>query len=187
MRKCYRHRELKTKRSSTKIWIASLALAMTALFSSGVFAKPPEIEKAITAEAAYGKGALTRLIFHAYDAELWTDTKPWSYDAPFALTLTYRMNFTSEELVEKTLEELARIHGDKSRYRDELYQAFPEVKEGDRITALFLPEKGVRFYYNGQKTSMIPSPAFARKFFDIWLSDQTSEPRLRRKLLGLST
>ncbi len=52
MRKCYRHRELKAKRSSTKIWIASLALAMTALFSSSVFAKPPEIEKAIKAEAA---------------------------------------------------------------------------------------------------------------------------------------
>lgn len=164
-----------------------LSVAVLSLVPLAALAKPAEIKKTISAEAPYGKAALTRLIFHAYDAELWTDTKPWSYEAPFALSLTYRMGFTSDELVDKTLEELARIHGDRSSFKADLVRAFPAVEDGERITAVFTPKSGVRFYYNGQKTADIESPQFAREFFDIWLSDKTSEPRLRRKLLGLSS
>ncbi|MCE2927903.1 MAG: chalcone isomerase family protein [Rickettsiales bacterium] len=164
-----------------------LSFAALSLAPLAALAKPAEIEKTISAESPYGKAALTRLIFHAYDAELWTDTRPWSYDAPFALSLTYRMDFTSEELVDKTLEELMRIHGDRSSFKADLTSAFPAVKDGERITAVFLPKQGVRFYYNGSKTAVINSASFAREFFDIWLSEKTSEPRLRRKLLGLNS
>ncbi len=165
-----------------------LTLAAASLILSGSLAAQetvPEIASAINADSPYGSGSLRKFIFHAYDAELWTDATRWSYTAPFALTLTYRMNFSTDELVEKTIEEMERLHKTGSEWKQELVRAFPNVKDGDRITALFLPKKGVRFFYNGTITHTVKEVAFAQMFFDIWLSENTSEPSVRKKLLNL--
>jgi hypothetical protein len=162
-------------------------LLLLLAFAMPVFAleKPPEVAKAIKAESPYGQGDLTKFFIHAYDAYLWTDAKAWSYAEPFALTIIYHYDFTTKELVDKTIEEMERIHATGSHWRHELEMAFPDVRQGERITALYLPEHGISFYHNGKVTRKIKSIPFAQQFIDIWLSEKTSEPSLRRKLLRI--
>jgi len=42
----------------------------------------------------------------------------------------------------------------------------------------------VRFFHNGALRSELRDTDFTRRFFGIWLSPQTSEPKLRQSLLG---
>ena len=62
--------------------------------------------------------------------------------------------------------------------------AFPDVRKGDRLIVIHRPGEGTVFLANGLQTGTIADPAFGRFFFGIWLSPQTSEPRLRDALLA---
>jgi Chalcone isomerase-like len=167
-----------------------LSVSAVIILGSYAFAaeKPQELNSFIQSSQPYGEGALSRLMFTAYDATLWTDASQWSYDVPFALALTYRMSFTTVELVERSIEEMERGEKISTQQKDQytalLTSAFPNVKDGDRITALYKPEVGISFYHNGKLTNKSSSPAFAKRFLNIWLGSTTSEPSLRRGLLA---
>jgi hypothetical protein len=170
----------------TVLAAALIAFSLTA----AAMTRPLEIGGTIDAAKPYGSGSLTWLVFTAYDATLWTDAPQWSMNAPFALTLTYRMSFTTDELVERTIDEMVKVapatpKAAHAGYAAALRRAFPNVKDGDRITALHVPGSGVRFFHNGNQTNEIAGQAFVEHFFGIWLSPRTSEPRLRAALLRL--
>ena len=163
-----------------------VALSVTA----AAMTRPAELGGTINAAKPYGSGSLTWLVFTAYDATLWTDAPQWSMNAPFALTLRYRMSFTTDELVDRTVEEMAKVAPGTTKaslatYAAELRRAFPNVKDGDRITALHVPGRPVRFFHNGRPTAEIADQTFTEPFFGIWFSPRTSEPRLRAALLKL--
>ena len=61
---------------------------------------------------------------------------------------------------------------------------FPDVKASDRLTGIHQPGVGAVFLFNGRAKGEIRDPAFAKAFFGIWLSAQSSEPRLRTALLA---
>jgi hypothetical protein len=99
-------------------------------------------------------------------------------------------------IAERSLKEMKR-QGNfgperEQAWLDTMQQAFPDVKSGDRITGLHTPGVGARFWYNGQLrpgSQGEPRPdaaraEFSKVFFGIWLSDATSEPELRKRLLG---
>lgn len=169
-----------------------IAFLLVALLPHVAFAnsmeKPPEIAPYIKAETPIGQGALTRLWLKGYDASLWTDSQEWSMDKPYALSLRYGMDFTSDEIVEKSIEEIERINKlskeTLAAYGQQLSKLFPDVRKNDVITAMFLPNKGVIFFHNTRKTGEINDLTFARQFLGIWLSPQTSEPKLRSALIG---
>ncbi len=152
--------------------------------------KPKEIYSYIQAKEAYGVGTYRWLFIEAYTATLWTDAKEWSYQAPFALSITYNMDFSRQDLVERSLEEIQAIHAlpeaESKKLQAYLETAFRDVKKGERITAVFSPKKGATIYHQGRFTGAIPSLSLAQKFFDIWLSKNTSAPALRDGLLGRS-
>ena len=171
-----------------KAVIIGLALFSAVVASASI--RPGEISGTIKAERPYGTGSLTWLFLTAYDASLWTDAPTWSMRETFALSITYKMSFSREELVERTVEEMKRVSpglSDEalSRFGARLSKAYPAVKSGDRITALHVPSQPVRFYHNGVMTSDIADADFAEPFFGIWLSPKTSEPSLRAGLLRL--
>jgi hypothetical protein len=64
-------------------------------------------------------------------------------------------------------------------------RAFPDVRAGDSITGVFLPGRGVQFWFGEQLRAEVTDLEFARAFFDIWLDPRTREPALRERLLGL--
>ena len=59
-------------------------------------------------------------------------------------------------------------------------------KEGDRLTGVVTPTKASKFFYNGAYRGEVSDPAFADAFFGIWLSEKSSQPRVRNLLLGKS-
>jgi hypothetical protein len=170
--------------------LLALALLTLAVGTAWAIPRPVEISGHVSATKPYGEGALTWFFLKAYDAALWTDAQRWSMNDPFALSLVYNMSFSTDEMVERTLEEMKELSPGLTgetlqRHAAMLRRAFPPVKAGDRITAVHTPGQPVRFFYNGRMTASSDDSAFAEPFFGIWLSPGTSEPALRRALLRL--
>ena len=60
----------------------------------------------------------------------------------------------------------------------------PDVRTGDRVMGIHQPGVGAAFWVNDKNTGEIQDAEFARLFFGIWLSPNTSEPKLRDALLA---
>lgn len=169
-----------------------LALAVLAmlLLASPAFSstKPPELEGVITSSSPYGRGSLSWFLFHVYDAQIWTDATRWSYEAPFALCVTYAMGFDANELKENTLEQVRKVATlspeEEKRFDGYLVRAYRDVQDNDRVCAMFTPPGQLAFFVNAEETLHVQDAGFARAFFDIWLSEKTPEPSLRSGLLG---
>lgn len=67
-----------------------------------------------------------------------------------------------------------------------MQRTFPNVAQGDRLTGVFVPKVGTRFFFNSRLIAEINDPAFGDAFFAIWLDEGTKRPDLRRALLGLT-
>ena len=73
---------------------------------------------------------------------------------------------------------------DSDKWLSLMNRIFPDVSEGDVITGIATKDGTSVFYVNGEKADEIEDKVFTQRFFDIWLSDKTSEPKFRKKLLG---
>ncbi|MFJ4345597.1 chalcone isomerase family protein [Pseudomonas sp. NPDC089401] len=137
-----------------------------------------------------GSGDFTWFGLRLYTARLWCADGPWSWDAPFALELTYHRSLSRNTLVQASIDEIQRLANrplpaDTVRqWSTSLAQAFVDVRPGMRITGLYLPGQGSRFYVDGQLTQAEPDPAFARAFFSIWLDPRSRDAQLRERLIG---
>ena len=141
------------KKTWPKVFILLAAL------SSPLFAadKPSELNTLIRTDQVHGQTTLTWFFMDVYQISLWTDSKIWSMKKPYALSIVYKMNFSADSLIDKTLEELLRLGApakDLKNYKNKLAAVFPSVNVGDRITAYFKPSSGVSFFYNGKPTGV---------------------------------
>ncbi len=165
-----------------------IGLVVSMMMSPAFADKPDEIKQVIEAEQPVGKAKFEFFFFDVYTSTFWSDAGQWDTSKPYALSNLYHRSFTEQGLVDKTLEEMQRIDNIPDQkleaYRPELENVFPDVQEGDRITALYKPGTGTVFYHNGQKTGVIEAEDFAVPFFNIWLSDNSLRPELSRILRG---
>jgi hypothetical protein len=174
-------------------------LAVAALAARGAQARavtatvPPEVALALPGATLQGSGRLRFLGLAVYDARLWRGAPPLGADwtsAPLALELIYLRKLVGRQIAERSIQEMRRQRDlsdeEATRWLAALVQIFPDVKAGDRITGFLVPGVGARFAVNGVAKGEVREPEFARLFFGIWLSEQTSESTLRRGLLGLA-
>jgi hypothetical protein len=137
-----------------------------------------------------GEGTLSRFGFTVLNMSLWADGRQVDYDTPMALTTHYDVGFYGYQQAERITEEIDRLYplsnAGKRRYKQKLTRVFPGVEEGDTVTALYLPEEGLRMYRNNRLVGMLDNPEMAKRFFEVWLNRRTSEPELRSQLLNLS-
>jgi len=137
-----------------------------------------------------GQGEFRKWGFHVYDATLWAPGGSFDPQRPFALELRYFRSIRRDQFVSRSLDEIEKVHPElltdatRADWTAAMRRAFADVKEGDRLTGLFLPGRGARFFLGEQPTGDVDDPVFAKAFFDIWLSPATSAPRLREQLLG---
>lgn len=176
------------------------------IISAGVWANAPVPGPAQPADAApglasfggatagmrlAGQGTLRFLGFEVYGARLWVqpgfDVAQYATQ-PLALELTYQRNFTAEAIAKRSIEEMRRVGSftpqQAARWQAALQAALPDVKPGDRLTGLYRPGAGAVFEMGGRTVGEVPDAEFARLFFGIWLSPQTSEPGLRQELVS---
>lgn len=139
--------------------------------------------------AARGQARMRFLGLRVYDIQLWAaqPVRSWA-EQPHALALTYARALKGRLIAERSLEEMRRQgpidEAQAARWLQAMTAAFPDVKEGDRLTGRHDPHQGASFWFNGQPRPGVADPLFSRRFFGIWLSPQTSEPALREQLLG---
>jgi Chalcone isomerase-like len=152
---------------------------------------PPSVAAQLPEVKVRGGAELTFMGLSIYDARLFRDTRARgdvSIDEPFALQLVYRRRLYGKLMAERSLEEMSKLgYGtgeQRARWVALLKQMLPDVQDGDSITGINLPRRGVRFYKNGQSIGVVDDGDFARAFFAIWLDPRTSEPKLRSQLLG---
>lgn len=136
-----------------------------------------------------GHGRMSVLLWDAYDATLYAPSKPFDATKPYALTLTYLMDFDGADIAERSVEEMRKQGFSDSatleRWGKQMAAIFPNVKEGDSITGVRDASGNTAFYHNDTAIGTITDAAFTQHFFNIWLSEKTSEPKLRKKLLGM--
>lgn len=135
-----------------------------------------------------GSASLHKLVFHVYDATLYAPGGTYDPTKKHALELTYQMDFTSKEIVDRSISEIRhaqKIPADQEKqWRAELSKVIPDVKDGDTIRATATPGKSIAFTHNGKATGTLTDTTLVDPFMNIWLGPKTNEPTLRRKLTG---
>jgi Chalcone isomerase-like len=154
------------------------------------YSVPNELRATVPSATLNGSGRLRVFGFQVYDAALWTAPGFRADDFTqhaFALELSYLRDFSGQDIAKRSVDEMRRL-GNFSDAQAEAWQramqaAFPDVKKGDRITGVHQPGVGAQFLTNGKLTGEVRDTQFARLFFGIWLSPNTSQPQLRQALL----
>jgi hypothetical protein len=137
-----------------------------------------------------GEGDFSVFGFRLYRAQMWSERIPVDYEERFALHIVYVRGIKRERFVDTGMGEIRRLASAPipadtlTRWRADMMQAFVDVRPGDQLSAVYLPDKGVRFYAGDRMTGEFDDPAFARAFFGIWLDPSTRAPALRKQLLG---
>lgn len=137
-----------------------------------------------------GQGRFDYLFWHIYNAQLQTvDGKFLDYQqsAPLVLSLTYQRDITKADFIDATLEQWQHQHGEiQARHRQWallLNDIWQDVKTADTLSCQRLANAEVQFFLNSAYIGTIQDEAFADEFLDIWLSEKTSAPKLRKQLL----
>lgn len=171
---------------------ASLPWAGAALAQSqSPAATAQEVASALPQGQLIGQGRLTVWGFQVYDARLWAAAGfgAGGYASqPLALELAYLRAFDAVEVAKRSLQEMRRstaiTDAQAAQWTTALLRVIPDVRKGDRITGVHRPGVGAAFWVNGKASGEIRDAEFARLFFGIWLSPNTSEPQLRQALLA---
>lgn len=154
---------------------------------------PEPVAKALRNAHVRGQYRLMVLGFNIYDARLWTSPNfdPERYASQdFALELNYLRNFSGQSIAERSLKEMRGLSelplAQADAWLARMQQIFPDVKKGDQLMGLHSSAGRATFLHNGKEIGEVNDPEFSRLFFGIWLSPQTSQPKMRRQLLGLN-
>jgi hypothetical protein len=130
--------------------------------------------------------------FQIYDAKLWVASAFRADDyarTGFALNLGYLRAFSGADIAHRSIKEMRTIgsisDAQAAQWLAQMEQLFPDVRSGDHLLGLYSPTGEASFSLNGKPLGSVRDPEFARLFFGIWLSPQTSVPAMRRALLGL--
>lgn len=137
-----------------------------------------------------GQGNLSWMFWDAYTATLYSKTMDFDRNSEFALKLDYKLDIDGTDIATRSLEEMERQQELPpelaAKWLDSMKAIFPNVDKNTSIVGVNKPNYGAVFYKNGKKLGEIKDTKFAKHFFDIWLSPKTSEPKLRKQLLGES-
>lgn len=135
-----------------------------------------------------GKGEMSWLFIDLYNVFFYSQTgKYQENEYPQALKIIYLRDIDNEHLVTATQKQWQKLKFDVREYQPwliSLKQLWPDIKKGDEL--LFLVDADGRgiFYHNNKILGGINSNAFSAAFLSIWLSENSSEPALRKQLIG---
>ncbi len=148
----------------------------------------PVIQEYFGSKRKIGEGTVYKFIVPAYDISLWCHTSKWSYNTEFALEVKVRWDASKEEMVDSTLEAMARessvSEAQLHEYREMLNSFYPPLKNQDRITVVYVPNQKILFYHNNTMLKEFTNMTFAQAFCNIWLSPHTKYSSAREAMLG---
>ena len=161
---------------------------VTAVAQVAAQALPPPVAKDLQGLTARGEGVMRFFGLKVYDVRLWTMMKPFNHAEPFALELVYDMSLSGRDIAERSVKEMREQghvdEGKLKRWGEEMAKIFPDIRKGDTLVGVSIPGKEARFYTREKFIAAVADTEFAKAFFDIWLSEKTSAPGVRARLLG---
>ena len=177
-----------------KVFSFSLFVSLSAsglAMSNNAVAQEPDathINNYVPNAKLVGKGMFSYYLWDVYTGALYAPEGEYTNQPPFALRLTYQRDLKGKKIAQRSIDEMKKqgdlSAGDSDKWLSLMNSIFPDVTEGDVITGIATKDGTSVFYVNGEKADEIKDKAFTQRFFDIWLSDKTSEPTFRKKLLG---
>lgn len=162
---------------------ALIFYAQSALASETILASVPSA-------SVVGRGVLSYAFWDVYEATLYAPKGRFDPEKPFALSIEYYHSINGKDIADRSVQEMR-----KQGFNDEIKLAawngqmkaiFPDVEDGTVLSAVYRPGNQTIFYNGNKAIGSIKGDDFGRLFFGIWLGERTSEPELRRALLGLS-
>jgi len=176
---------------SAKLFLLALLFfpVLASASSSKSSTKIPEaIHELFEQSFLVGSATLKFLGIKVYDISLWSEEVGFSYEKRFAIYIKYNMNFSGEDLAQRSVTEIKRLHElskqEESSYRESLKKIFSSVRKGDEKIAFFIPSQGVIIFHNGEPAGKISDPKLSRLFVDIWLDERSSYPKITKAILG---
>jgi len=147
---------------------------------------PEVVQRDLPDAELHGETVYRFLGLKVYEICLWAPGGKYSPGKPFALSLQYDMNFKGADIAKRSIDEMrGQGYGPEEkleRWRTQMVKVFPDIKPGDTLIGVSEPGKEARFYTRDRFIAAVPDPEFSQAFFDIWLSDKTSEPGLKKRL-----
>ena len=158
-------------------------------FSVGALANLKVIQQYLPEAEVVGEARLKVMLWNVYDATLYAPEGRWQPEQPFALSLDYLRELKGEKIAERSIEEMRKLGFSDSaklnQWQKKLLEIFPDVDEDTQITGIRTQEGHSLFLKNGEQLALIEDEEFTRWFFKIWLDEETSEPEMRERLLGM--
>jgi Chalcone isomerase-like len=186
--------------SNRRVWFF-IALLIISKVSMGTTSEP-EAKAASTLEPSLsylkpeldqpkliGKGKFSFWGFDVYRAQLWSDTNikldNWQQNK-FALELVYQRDFEGKKIAKKSIEEMTKqkdLSQQKAlEWSTALEKLFPDIKKNQSLTGLYIPNYGAKFFHGSTFIGEIKDLELTKSFFDIWFSNRTTAPELRKEL-----
>lgn len=166
-------------------------IAAWLLCSFGINSMPQSVSKYVPQAQLVGEGKLTYLFWDVYDAQLFAPAGKWQNSPPYALKLSYLRDLNGKAIAERSVKEMKKQGANNQQQLEQWLQVmtdiFPDVAEGDTITGVLQSDYSTVFYKNDAQIGVVEDKAFGEQFFAIWLDDKTSEPELRKKLIGANS
>jgi hypothetical protein len=176
-----------------KVAACALLTGAMGLFGTQLWAaeRPAELSRVLPAANLAGQATLRFWGFDVYQASLWVEPgfKAAQYaQSAFALELRYLRDFAGADIAKRSIAEMRRQGPldaqQAAQWEAQMRAVFTDVEARERITGINQPGVGAVFLRNGRPLGTIADPAFAKVFFGIWLSEQTSEPAMRSALIS---
>ena len=136
-----------------------------------------------------GSATFTFLFWDVYRSSLYTTSGAYplkNNHQVLVLNIEYLRDIEKSELIEQTIAQWQHIglkEQEFSHFVVQLEEIWPNITAGDSL-ALLIDDETNHFYLNNQPIGVIQNNNFGQIFIDIWLSKKTSQPKLRKQLIG---
>lgn len=142
-----------------------------------------------------GNAKFSVLFWDIYHSKLYTPSGNYlvednsdklAIERPLLFEIEYLKDISSKDLISRTVEQWQHLNIKKNTfatYLPQLKAIWPNITSGDSL-ALLIENNKSSFYFNDEFIGSIDKEDFGELFLAIWLSPNTSQPKLRKKLLG---
>lgn len=148
-----------------------------------------DLQDYISHPGLVGEARLSMYFWDIYDASLVASNGQFKQGEPFAFSLTYLRDFDGKDIASYSVDEMRKLgmvdEMKLAKWYQTMLEIFPDVKEGETITGIVDQGKSSHFFVGDQLLGLVHDEEFSVWFFSIWLSERTSEPEMRMKLLGM--
>jgi hypothetical protein len=136
-----------------------------------------------------GEAKLQVLFWDVYNSSLYSQTGEYQVEIfPQALKIDYLRDIDAKDLIDRTQDEWEKLGIEKAKFSPWitlLTDIFPDIKKGDTLLLNVNENHQSEFFFNGKSIGQITDQTFGKSFLRIWLDENCSYPKVRKKLIGL--